>query len=429
MRKTLCVTVVLALLFIAFAGTSLAARKYEGVTIRAMMEPHPTTTALIKLPPEFEEQTGMTVILEEVPYEHLPSKALLNFVSQSSDYDIVHDDWLFSAYAYATAGYLEPLNKYMEDPELNAGLDLDDFPETLIENMIIDGELYGLPLYSDSTFLMYRKDLFEQYGVQVPTTMEEIEEAARLLSRDGIYGITLRAKRGIHMIWTWSGFFVAFGGQYFDENMYPTINSPEAIEATEFYVNLVRNYCPPGATNYGWEENRIAFEQGRAAMTIDASVNAGYAEDPEKSLVAGKVGYAVIPKAREYGINLSLHSLYVSRFSQNKEAAFEFIKWATSKETQAKALQIEPIPTSTSKYTWSLPEYAEKYSVFMDAHFESVEKGNLAYVPTLPEVHEIYDTISVYIAEAIDGNMTVEEAMNAANDAVYEIMKEAGYYD
>jgi len=102
-RKTLCVTVVLALLFIAFAGTSLAARKYEGVTIRAMMEPHPTTTALIKLLPEFEEQTGMTVILEEVPYEHLPSKALLNFVSQSSDYDIVHDDWLFSAYAYATA--------------------------------------------------------------------------------------------------------------------------------------------------------------------------------------------------------------------------------------------------------------------------------------------------------------------------------------
>ena len=81
-RKTLCVTVVLALLFIAFAGTSLAARKYEGVTIRAMMEPHPTTTALIKLLPEFEEQTGMTVILE-VPYEHLPSKALLNFVSQA----------------------------------------------------------------------------------------------------------------------------------------------------------------------------------------------------------------------------------------------------------------------------------------------------------------------------------------------------------
>ena len=79
--------------------------------------------------------------------------------------------------------------------------------------------------------------------------------------------------------------------------MCPTINSPEAIEATEFYVNLVRNYCPPGATNYGWEENRIAFEQGRGAMTIDLSVNPGYAEDPEKSLVAGKVGYAVIPKA------------------------------------------------------------------------------------------------------------------------------------
>ncbi len=409
-------------------GTSFANRPYEGVTIRAMMEPHPTTTALIALVPEFEAQTGMRVILEEVPYEHLPSKALLNFVSQSTDYDIVHDDWLFSAYAYATAGYLHPLNSYVEDPVLNEGLDLDDFPETLITNMIIDGKLYGLPLYSDSTFLMYRKDVFEEYGVKVPTTMEEIEEAAKVLTRDGMYGITLRAKRGIHMIWTWSGFFVAYGGQYFDDNMLPTINSPEAIAATEYYVNLVKNYAPEGATNYGWEENRIAFEQGRAAMTIDASVNAGYAEDPEKSRVAGKVGYAVIPKARDYGINLSLHSLYISQYSQNKEAAFEFIKWATSKETQARALQIEPIPTSTSIHTWNLPEYAEKYSVFMDAHFESVEKGNLVYVPTLAETAEIYDTISVHIADAIAGTKTVEQALNDANDAVFRIMEEAGYY-
>lgn len=230
------------------------------------------------------------------------------------------------------------------------------------------------------------------------------------------------------MIWTWSGFFVAYGGQYFDDNMLPTINSPEAIAATEYYVNLVKNYAPEGATNYGWEENRIAFEQGRAAMTIDASVNAGYAEDPEKSRVAGKVGYAVIPKARDYGINLSLHSLYISQYSQNKEAAFEFIKWATSKETQARALQIEPIPTSTSIHTWNLPEYAEKYSVFMDAHFESVEKGNLVYVPTLAETAEIYDTISVHIADAIAGTKTVEQALNDANDAVFRIMEEAGYY-
>ncbi|WP_180274802.1 ABC transporter substrate-binding protein [Mesotoga sp. H07.pep.5.3] len=436
MKKTVVRLVVALVLLLVLTSTAQAAKKYEGITIKCMMEPHPTTTALIRLAHEFEEETGAKVILEEVPYEYLPNKALLNFVAQSSEYDIIHNDWLFAGYGYATAGYIEPLDKYVADASLNKYVDLSDFSPVLVDSMIVNGELFGLPLYSDSTFLMYRKDLFEEYGVAVPTTMEEITKAAEALTLDtdndgkiDLYGITLRAKRGIHMTWTWSGFLVAFGGEYFDENMQPVINSPEAVAGTEFYVNLVRKFCPPGAPNYGWEENRISFEQGNAAFTIDASVNAGYAEDPEKSKIAGKVGYAVIPAEEKYGINLSLHSLFVSKFSKNKEAAFEFIAWATSKQTQLKSLEIEPIPTVTSKAAWSSEIYKEKYNIFMDAHFESVANGNLQYVPKLPETSEITDTITAFIAEAIAGKITVKQALDEANEAVYKIMKEAGYYN
>jgi len=437
MKKYFILTIILMLIF-AVSSTNLfaAGNKYDGVEINCIMEPHPTTTALIQLVPEFEEATGMKVNLEEVPYEHLPNKILLNFTSKSSDYDVMHDDWLFHAYGYVKAGYLEPLDNYIEDSSLNQGLDIADFPATLINNMKVDGKLYGLPLYSDSTFVMYRKDLFEKYGIGVPTTMSELEEAAKALTMDtdndgkiDMQGITLRAKRGIHMTWTWSNFFIAFGGEYFDEDLKPIINNENGVKGTEYYVNLVQKYGPEGATNYGWEENRIAFEQGRAAMTIDASVNAGFAEDPEKSTIAGKVGYTMIPKEKVYGINLSLHSLYISKFSENKEAAFEFIKWATSKETQLKALTIAPIPTSTSISTWKSPDYVQKYSVFMDAHFDSVENGNLKYVPKLAETMEITDTISTYISEAIAGNKTVQQALDEANEAVYKIMEDAGYYD
>ncbi|MGE5574469.1 MAG: ABC transporter substrate-binding protein [Bacteroidota bacterium] len=431
--RTLCILV--GFMLVASMGVLAQGQRYSGVTIRCMMEPHPTTTALIALVPEFEKATGIKVILEEVPYEHLPNKALLNFTTKSSDYDIVHDDWLFHAYGYAKAGYLEPLDKFLKDPVLGKGADLEDFPPVLINSMKVDGKLYGLPLYSDSTFLMYRKDLFEEYGVKVPTAMADLEEAAKKLTLDtnddgkvDIYGITLRAKRGIHMTWTWSNFFIAFGAKYFDDSMKPVVNSPEAIKATEYYVNLVKQYCPPGATNYGWEENRIAFEQGRAAMTVDASVNAGFAEDPEKSKVAGKVGYALIPKGKAYGINLSLHSLYISSFSKHKEAAFEFIKWATSKETQMKALMIAPIPTCTSITALKSKEYDAKYHVFKDAHFRSVENGNLEYVPRIQETMEVTDTISTYISEAIAGRKTVKQALDEANEAVYQIMKKAGYY-
>jgi len=436
MKNSLVRLVLVVVLLLVIMNTAIAAKKYEGVTIKCMMEPHPTTTALIRLAQEFEEETGAKVILEEVPYEYLPNKALLNFVAKSSEYDVIHNDWLFAGYGYATAGYIEPLDKYISNPALNHYVDLADFSTVLVDSMIVEDQLFGLPLYSDSTFIMYRKDLFEEYGVKVPTSMKEITEAAEALTLDtngdgkiDLYGISLRAKRGIHMTWTWSGFLVAFGGRYFDENMQPVINSPEAIAGTEFYVNLVRKFCPPGAPNYGWEENRISFEQGNAAFTIDASVNAGFAEDPQKSKIAGKVGYSVIPPEKGYGINLSLHSLFISKFSKNKEAAFEFISWATSKETQLKSLEIEPIPTVTSMTAWSSDIYKEKYHVFMDAHFESVENGNLQYVPKLPETSEITDTITAYIAEAVAGKMTVKEALDEANKAVYQIMKEAGYYD
>ena len=119
-------------------------------------------------------------------------------------------------------------------------------------------------------------------------------------------------------------------------------------------------------------------------MTIGAKRQRRVCGRSEKSLVAGKVGYAVIPKTREYGINLSLHSLYVSLLSEQR-TPLNASSGRPAKKPKLKRCKLN-LFLPASKYTWSLPEYAEKYSVFMDAHFESVEKSNLAYVPTLPEI-------------------------------------------
>lgn len=433
MKKSLLVGVItIFIVVLAFGGLALAAdasKPYAGVTIRAMMEPHPSTTALKQLVGEFEKETGIKVILEEVPYEHLPNKALMNFVSKSSDYDIVHDDWLFHGYGYAKAGYLADLTPYVKNPKLDKYLDMDDFLPGLTVAMTINGKLYGMPLYADSTFLMYRKDLFEEKGVKVPTTMEELADAVAKLSGPNMYGITLRGKRGIHMAWLWGNFLVAFGGRYLDDQNKPIINGPEAVKAGEFYINLMKKYAPPGASNYGWEENRIAFEQGRAAMTIDASVNAGFAEDPSKSKIVGKVGYALIPKGPAgYGINISEHSLYVSRFSKHKEAAFLFITWATSKLTQAEALELQPNSSLTSKTVLNSKKYQSMFGKFAQVHFDSVRLGNMNYIPKVPEATEITDTLSVYLSESLTGDKSVKKALDEANDAIYEIMKKAGYY-
>lgn len=439
MKKDILILILSLMLVIGINCSAIAyeeTQDFAGQSIKIMMEPHPTSNALVELKSEFEEATGINVDIVIEPYDNMPEKIMLNFATKSNEWDAIHDDWVFHAFAYAKAGYLEPLNRFVEDAKLSAGFDMDDLvPKPFVEDLWVDGNLYGVPVYSDSTFLMYRKDIFEKYGLKVPETMEEMIDVCKELKegfeRDGItdiYPIILRGKRGIHMIWTWSSYFVAYGGKYFDKDMKPAFNSPEGIDATKMYLSLFE-YASPGAPSYGWEENRIAFEQGKAAMTIDASVNAGFAEDPNTSTIAGKVGYAVMPKAVQYGPNISPHALYISAFSDNKEATWLFLKWAINKETQAKALDILPIPTGTSITVLNSEKYDEMFHVFKDAHIESLEVGNLDYVPKVPEVMEVTDLISLYISEALIGNMTVEEALSAAEKDVYELMKAAGYYD
>lgn len=438
MRKV-PVWVVSVILVVGLASVAAAAAKrpYEGVTIRAMMEPHPASYALQSLVKEFEEKTGMKVVLEIVPYDHLTEKALLSFTSRKGDYDVVHDDAAFHAGGYVRAGYLEPLDAYLKNKKFdNSNLELNDFMPKFIEQLKYDGKLYGLPLYGESTFLMYRKDLFDQYGVKVPKTLDELREAAAKLTldtnKDGtpeIYGITLRGRRGIHIVYTWTGFMWAFGGKYLDKDLKPVVNNPANIKATEFYVDLLTKYGPPGASNYGWEENRVAFEQGHAAMTIDATVNGALAEDKEKSKVAGKVGYAVFPKGPgESGASIAVHGLYLSKFSKHKDAAYEFIKWATSKKVQLESLNVDPHCGITRRSVLQSSAFADKFGPFKDAIIGSIEDGNIQYVPRLGETFELTSRVGVALSEALAGVKSPKQALDEANEDIYKMLKDAGYY-
>jgi len=405
---------------------------FAGITIRAMMEPHPSSYALQKLVGEFEKKTGMKVILEIVPYEQSQDKAALEFSQHSPAYDVLHNDTNIVGLGWYKAGYLEPLEKLIDDPTIdNTDLDLDDFMLKFLEEARdpVDGKLFGLPLYGESTFLMFRKDIFAQLGLVAPNTMSELKSAVKKVSENtDLYGITLRGRRGIHGVYIWIGFMQAFGGKWFDENMIPQLNTPEAIAGTEFYAEMIRKYAPPGAVNYGWEENRVAFEQGHAASTIDATVNGAFAEDPKISQVAGKVGYAPVPKVVRHGSSIGVHCLFINTFSNHKNASWAFIKWATGKHTQSKAFQVEPHSGITLRSVLLGDAFQEKYSAFAEALVKSIELGSVNYFPRVPEAFEIFDKVGIALSEVISGEKTAKEAMEKANEQVLELMKEAGYY-
>jgi len=398
--------------------------KFKGVKINALLEGHPTSNALKQLEAEFEKETGIDLNLEIVPYNELPQKALLGFSQKSDRYDVIFNDRVYMP-GYVENDYIIPLDDFVKNDEINKYCDLNDFVEQYLNACKYKDKLYGLPVYGESTFLMYRKDLFEEYGIKVPQTMDEMVEAAKTVkekSNGKIYGITLRGQQGIHAVYIWAGFLWGFGGRWFDENGRLDIATPEAIKATEYYVNLLTNYGPPGFSNFGWQENRLAFQQGNAAMTFDATVNGAYNEDPKESSIVGKVGYAPVPtgtdKLQGGQCSLAVHGLYISKFSKNPEAAFMFASWATGKDVQTKSLNIEANCGISSKSAMESEEFNQKYGSFKDGMLEAIKNGNVDYLPSVPQSSEIIEKVGTALSQCLAGTKTPKDALTEVNEDI-----------
>ncbi|WP_413742911.1 ABC transporter substrate-binding protein [Sodalis sp. RH15] len=387
-------------------------------TLRVLLEGHSTSDSIKALLPEFEKQTGIKVQAEIVPYSDLTSKALLAFSSKSGRYDVVMDDWVH-AVGYASAGYILPLDKWMSGD--TAFYDANDFVKGYADTLRYQNHFYGLPVYGESTFLMYRKDLFNQYGIPVPKTFDDLAAAAKTIKEKSggkIAGITLRGAQGIQNTFAWAAFLWGYGGQWIDGRK-SAIASPQAIEATKAYVSLLKNYGPIGAANFGWQENRLVFQQGKAAMTIDSTVNGGFNEDPKESSVVGKVGYAPVPAqpGNHPGNSgaLQVHGLYLASASKHQDAAWKFISWATDKETQMKSVELNPNAGVSSLSAINSAAFAKRYGAFKDGMLAALKNGNANYLPAVPQSTQIINNTGIALSQALAGTQSVESALQQAN--------------
>jgi ABC-type glycerol-3-phosphate transport system substrate-binding protein len=328
---------------------------------------------------------------------------------------------------YVVNDYITPLDEFIANDELNQYWDETDFVPTYLKAVQYNGKTYGFPVYGESTFLMYRKDLFQEYGIKVPTTMDELAAAARTIkekSNGSVAGITLRGQQGIHAVYTWGAFLWGYGGRYFDESGRLVVDSPEAIRGTQMYVDLLNKYGPVGYANFGWQENRLLFQQGKAGMTIDATVNGAYCEDPKESDIVGKVGYAPVPTevTNGYGgtASLAVHGFYINNAisQKQKEAAFLFGSWATSAVVQEKTIAVEAHSGLTSITAMQSVAFKEKYGAFSDGMISALNAANADYLPTVPEANEIINKIGTALSQVLAGSRNTDQALKAVCEDV-----------
>jgi sorbitol/mannitol transport system substrate-binding protein len=343
---------------------------------------------------------------------------------------------------WAKKKWLVPLDK------LSADYDVEDLLPAIRAGLSLDGKLYAAPFYGESSFVMYRTDLMEKAGLNMPEkpTWDFIKQAADKMTDKaaGVYGVCLRGKPG----WGENMAFLtatanSFGARWFDEKWQPQFNTPEWKKTLQFYVDMMKADGPPGASSNGFNENLALFGDGKCGMWIDATVAGGFVTNPTKSKVSDKVGFALAPDngLGKRGNWLWAWSLAVPAGSHKVDAAEKFIDWATSKhylDLVASKNGMGDVPPGTRTSLYKNADYL-KAAPFAQPTLESIESADPLHptvkpVPytgvqfvAIPEFQGIATNVGQDFSAALAGTMSVDDALAKAQASTEAAMKKAGY--
>jgi sorbitol/mannitol transport system substrate-binding protein len=338
---------------------------------------------------------------------------------------------------------------WLQELKTDAAYDVDDLLPAVRGGLTVDGKLFAAPFYGESSMLMYRKDLADKAGVQVPErpTWPQIADLAKKIHNPaaGVYGICLRGKPG----WGDNMAFLStlvntHGGQWFDMQWKPQLESKPWKDAITFYVDLLKNYGPPGSSANSFNEILALTNSGKCGMWIDATIAASFVSDPKQSKVADQMAFAQAPTAvTPKGANwLWSWNLAIPAGSKKVDAAQKFVTWATSKDyiqLVGKTNGWANVPTGTRKSTYANADF-QKAARFASAELKAIESANpndstLPKSPytgvqfaAIPEFQSIGIAVGQQMSAALAGKTSVDAALKAGQIAAEREMKKAGYY-
>ena len=343
---------------------------------------------------------------------------------------------------WAKQSLLVPLN-------LGADYDIDDLLPPIRSALSYDGKLYAAPFYGESSMLMYRKDLLAKAGLEMPEkpTWDFIKTAAAKITdkNDGIYGICLRGKAG----WGENMAFLttmanSYGARWFNEKWQPEFAGPEWKTTLETYLDLMKNYGPPGASSNGFNENLALFQGGKCGIWIDATVAASFVSDSKQSKVASEVGFAPAPCGTtcKNANWLWAWALAIPSSSKKIDPAEKFVTWATGKEyidLVASKDGWASVPPGTRKSLYANAAYL-KAAPFAEMTLKAIDSadpgldGNSKPKPyigvqytAIPEFQGIATAVGQQFSAALTGQMSAGQALQNAQQLTERVMTMAGY--
>ena len=391
---------------------------FAGTTLRIVGANHPWAEALKPQLASFETKTGIKVNLELYGEDQLNQKLTTEFTAGNSDIDAFMQRPLQEAKQMQLNKWYVDLNTYVKNTaKTPADYDFADFMPGAVGTEMVGTALTGIPIVTEQEVLYYRKDLLEKAGLKPPKTLDELKAAAEKLTdkKNEMYGFVARGQRS-PAVTQFSSFLYSYGGDWFNlETRKATLDTPEALAAFKLYGDLLRNYGPPGTLNMSWPQAVAIFAQGKAAMYTDANSIFPNLLDPTKSQVADKTGVTVFPQGPkgQTMYNVTSWGLSIGAQSKKQDAAWEFVKWATSKEVVLKVQSDGAVPGARQS-VWNNPDGKKKFPAdWVEATIASA-KGRGYDRPLVIKVTEARDIIGTIIVTSIEGG-NVEAAAKTAN--------------
>ncbi|HXH13998.1 MAG TPA: extracellular solute-binding protein [Alphaproteobacteria bacterium] len=425
-----------------------AAKPFEGTTVKVIVNAEYVKYALTLIEKELMDTHGIKLEVEVIPGEAFVTKTLLEFTGGRSPWDLIMFNPTFFADYHR---HFEPLEPFVK--KLNLKLDLDDIAkEYQRSNMYWGDTLYAMPLDGDIHIMFYNKVAFERpenrqkfkekygYDLAPPQTWKQWDDQAAFFNGWGwdgsdnkLFGAGASYKENTYSFIWWRQRFFAYGGQYFDENMKPLINTKPGIRALQELVDTIQ-YYPPGVLLFESEEPKTMLIKGEVPLLVSWTSTGKRVGDPNQSLIIGKAGFGVMPGHQVDGKiirtvpNTGGRSWAISKYSKVKDATAVVLAFVSSPEQSLKIV-MDP---KTIMDPWRNSHFTSEQfrSAFpgADEYLDAIKESFAYTVPgvMIPGGDEYQRRVAAAVSQALQKSITPKEALDQAAEDWDKITKRRG---
>jgi len=423
----------LAGLAAASAAAAAAVPKVDPISI--LINDSPWYSGFEKLVQLYQQTTGNQVKLAVTPFTGMLEQTRNAVTAKESTFDIVNLNEAWYATFYA-GGFVTPIKSI--DPAFQLDRNIIEYVYSTRWNAqkkysTADGELLGLPINGNIQVFYYRADLFQQAGLKPPETWDDVAAAAKKLHNPpNMYGFAQRGQRaGWSCGFDWFAFLRSYKSDWVANppanNWTVTIDNAAAKQSMATCLNLLKSYGPPDLASVGMADLAQLMAAGKLAMANMVIANFPSLDNPQSSTVVNKVNVTVLPRAAN-GVHAPTSGIWVMSIPRNlpdarKKAGLTFLQWALSKDAQIEYTKFGAIPVRQDVYTSALanqPEY--RWMKAMAASTRYIHEN-----VRIPEGTQVTDSIELHVNQAIAGQMTGDQAVDAMAQDIYGILQKAGY--